>query len=109
LYVTDMVRISVIGLGGISPVIQDDVSGLWGNGAIFNPDSLALENLDMLFASAFRPDQVNCPGLNCRSTHAGVAPLVIILHLITSSQRLMTVIEVDNLLIFSVELIISKP
>ena len=104
-----MIGISVIRLISLIPVIQNDISRFRNDCSILNPDSFCLEDLNMLFASALCTDQVNHSSRDCCCRYGRITPLISVLHCIASRQRLVTVIQVDNLLELSICLAESKP
>ena len=107
---TDMIRTSgIVSDTAVLPVIEDIISRRRNVGIILLPRPHLLEQLNHLIASALSRNDVRQFGNDCRSGCTSGTPRIGILHCIASRQRLMCIVNVDNLLMAAVALLAADP
>ena len=107
---TDMIRSpGIISDTTILPVVEDIISERRNISIVLLPCPHFLEQFNHLIASALRRDDVRQFSNDCRSGCTGRTPRIGILYCITSRQRLMCIVDVDDFLVAAIALLAANP
>ncbi len=109
LYITNVIRISVVRLCGIIPVEYNDIADFRLHRTILVPNTHCLKKLNMLLTSDFCSDQINGSCLDCAGRYKAVTPRICILDGVSTGKRLVRIIEIQNLFILTVCFRETKP
>ena len=91
----------------VLPVVENIVAGLRHISVVLLPAPQLLEQLDVLSAAALRRDDVGHSRRDSDGACERAAPCVRVLHGVATGQRLVTVVQVDDLPVASVALFAS--